>query len=74
MSVAAEAPPAVMRIVAALREREDEIVDRGVTAISTQIKAYARIDDPAFMADMRAHVHQHNDALLRSLSRQSPRS
>jgi sugar diacid utilization regulator len=61
-----------MRIVAALRDREDEIVDRGVAAISTQIKAYTRIDDPAFMADMRAHVHQHNDALLRSLARQSP--
>jgi hypothetical protein len=61
-----------MRIVAALRDREDEIVDRGVAAISTQIKAYTRINDPAFMADMRAHVHQHNDALLRSLSRQSP--
>jgi hypothetical protein len=72
VSVAAEAPPAVMRIVAALREREDEIVDRGVRAICTEVKAYTRIDDPAFMADMRQHVHQHNDALLRSLARMSP--
>jgi hypothetical protein len=61
-----------MRIVAALRAREDEIVDRGVKAISTEVKAYTRIDDPAFMADMREHVHQHNDALLRSLARMSP--
>jgi PucR C-terminal helix-turn-helix domain/GGDEF-like domain len=61
-----------MRIVAALRDREDELVDRGVTAICTEIAAYTRIDDPAFLADIRAHVHQHNDALLRSLARQSP--
>jgi sugar diacid utilization regulator len=67
-----EAPEAVTRIVAALREREDEIVAKGIDAIRTQIKAYARIDDPAFLSDMWAHVHQHNDALLRSLARQSP--
>jgi sugar diacid utilization regulator len=72
VSVAAEAPPAVMRIVAALREREDAIVNRGVTAICTEIPAYTRINDPAVLADIREHVHQHNDALLRSLARQSP--
>jgi hypothetical protein len=61
-----------MRIVAALRDREEELVDRGVAAIRAEIPAYTRIDDPAFLADMRDHVHQHNDALLRSLARQSP--
>jgi PucR C-terminal helix-turn-helix domain len=61
-----------MRIVAALRDREDELVDRGVAAIRAEIPAYTRIDDTAFLADMREHVHQHNDALLRSLARQSP--
>jgi sugar diacid utilization regulator len=72
VSVAAEASPAVTRIVAALREREDELVDRGVAAIRAEIPAYTRIEDPAFLADIRDHVHQHNDALLRSLARQSP--
>ena len=67
-----EAPEAVMRIVNAMRERQDEIVDKGVTAIRTEIKAYARLDDPAFFADVREHVYIHNDALLRSLARQSP--
>jgi sugar diacid utilization regulator len=72
VSVAAEASPAVMRIVAALRDREDELVDRGVAAIRAEIPAYTGIEDPAFVADIRDHVHQHNDALLRSLARQSP--
>jgi sugar diacid utilization regulator len=61
-----------MRIVAALRDREDELVDRGVAAIRAEIPAYTGIEDPAFVADIRDHVHQHNDALLRSLARQSP--
>jgi PucR C-terminal helix-turn-helix domain len=61
-----------MRIVAELRDREDELVDRGVAAIRTEIPAYTRIDDPAFLADVREHVRQHNDALLLSLARQSP--
>jgi sugar diacid utilization regulator len=68
-----EAPPeAVRRIVDALRAREDEIVARGVHAIRTQIPSYIGLDDPAFLADMWTHVHQHNDALIRSLERQSP--
>lgn len=61
-----------MRIVAALKDREDELVDRGVAAIRAEIPAYTRIEDPTFLADIRDHVHQHNDALLRSLARQSP--
>jgi hypothetical protein len=61
-----------MRIVAELRDREDELVDRGVAAIRNEIPAYTRIDDPAFLADVREHVRQHNDALLLSLARQSP--
>jgi PucR C-terminal helix-turn-helix domain/GGDEF-like domain len=66
-------PAAVMRIVEALRDRQDELVDKGGQAICTQIKAYtALIDDPAFMADMRSHVDIHHGALLRSLERQRP--
>jgi hypothetical protein len=37
-----------------------------------EIPAYARTDDPAFLADVWEHVKLHNDALLRSLERQSP--
>ena len=61
-----------MRIVDALRERQDEIIAKGIAAMRREIPAYARIDDPAFLADMWDHVQLHNDALLRSLERQSP--
>jgi hypothetical protein len=67
-----EAPAAVMRIVDALRERQDEIIATGIEAIRREIPAYARNDDPAFLADVRDHVKLHNDALLASLERQSP--
>jgi PucR C-terminal helix-turn-helix domain/GGDEF-like domain len=61
-----------MRIVDALRSREDEIVAKGIDAMRREIKSYSRIDDPAMLADIWDHVHRHNDALLRSLERQSP--
>jgi hypothetical protein len=67
-----EAPEAVMRIVDALRERQDEIIAKGIEAMRREIPAYARTDDPAFLADVWDHVKLHNDALLRSLERQSP--
>jgi sugar diacid utilization regulator len=67
-----QAPEAVMRIVDALRERQDEIVAKGIAAMRREIASYARNDDPAFLADVWEHVKLHNDALLRSLERQSP--
>jgi DNA-binding PucR family transcriptional regulator len=71
-AVAVETPDAVMCIVRALEERKDEIVDKGVAAIRTHVKAYTRLDDAAFVADMREHVYTHNEAILQSLARQSP--
>jgi hypothetical protein len=71
-ALAGEAPEAVTRIVDALRERQDEIIARGIEAMRREIPAYARNDDPAFLADVWDHVKLHNDALIRSLERQSP--
>jgi sugar diacid utilization regulator len=70
--LAEQAPEAVMRIVDALRERQDEIIAKGIAAMRREIPAYARNEDPAFLADVWDHVRLHNDALLRSLERQSP--
>jgi hypothetical protein len=67
-----ETPAAAMRIVHALRERQDEIIARGIAAMRREIPSYARHDDPAFLADVWDHVKLHNDALLRSLERRSP--
>jgi hypothetical protein len=61
-----------MRIVHALRERQDEIIATGIAAMRREIPSYARHDDTAFLADVWDHVKLHNDALLRSLERQSP--
>jgi PucR C-terminal helix-turn-helix domain/GGDEF-like domain len=71
-ALAGQAPEAVTRIVHALRERQDEIIAKGIAAMRREIPAYARQDDPAFLADVWDHVKLHNDALIRSLERQSP--
>jgi PucR C-terminal helix-turn-helix domain/GGDEF-like domain len=70
--LAEQAPDAVMRIVDALRAREDEIIAKGIEAMRREIPAYARNDDPAFLSDVWDHVKLHNDALILSLERQSP--
>jgi hypothetical protein len=59
-------------IVKSLRERQDEIVDRGVERIRSEIRAYAKIRDPRFVADVREHVYLHHDALLRSVAEGRP--
>jgi hypothetical protein len=71
-ALAGQAPEAVTRIVHALRERQDEIIAKGIAAMRREIPSYARQDDPAFLADVWDHVKLHNDALIRSLERQSP--
>jgi sugar diacid utilization regulator len=54
-------------ILDALRARQDELVDVGVHRIRTEIAGYAEISDPAFFADVRTHVSQEHDALIRSI-------
>ena len=73
VSVAAEASPAVMRIVAALRDREDELVDKGRG--DAEIPAYTRIDDPA-LADMgtRPPAQRRRCAAWPGRARSQPRS
>jgi PucR C-terminal helix-turn-helix domain/GGDEF-like domain len=67
-----KAPEAVMRIVETLRERQDEIIAKGIEAMRREIPAYARNDDPAFLSDVWEHVKLHNDALIASIERQRP--
>jgi hypothetical protein len=54
--------------VEALRARQGELVDEGVHAIRGAIPSYAGIADPAFVADVRAHLQAHHVALLRSIA------
>jgi sugar diacid utilization regulator len=67
MEVAAVDPSAMEQLAAVLSAREDELVDEGVRRIR-EIPAYARITDKAFLADVRQHVAQHHEALVRSIA------
>jgi sugar diacid utilization regulator len=58
---------ALRRMVDALRARQDELVDEGVRRIRTEIPGYAAISDRAFVEDVRAHVAQEHEALIRSI-------
>jgi hypothetical protein len=59
-------------LVAVLRARQDELVEEGVRRIRTEIPAYARVEDPAFVEDVRRHVAAHHEQLVRSLARGRP--
>src|SRR5262249_22980114 len=62
----------VEELVAVLRARQDELVEEGVRRIRTEIAAYARVEDPAFVEDVRRHVAAHHEQLVRSLARGRP--
>ena len=61
-------PDPIARLVEALLMRQDELVEEGIRAIRRSIPSYARIDDPLFVADVRAHLLAHHVALLRSIA------
>jgi PucR C-terminal helix-turn-helix domain len=62
----------VEELVAVLRARQDELVEEGVRRIRTEIPAYARVEDPAFVEDVHRHVAAHHEQLVRSLARGRP--
>jgi hypothetical protein len=61
-------PGSMSYLTAALRARQPELVDESVRAIRASIRAYAQIQDPAFAADVSAHLQAHHEAILRSIS------
>jgi hypothetical protein len=63
---------ALDQIVEALRARQVELVDCGVERIFTEIPAYARSAQPAFLAAVREHVDVHHDAVIRSVAARRP--
>ena len=65
---------ALQTILDALRARQEELVDEGVRRIRGEIAGYAAISDPVFIADVRTHVSQEHDALIRSIERGRPLS
>lgn len=69
-----ETTAALRAMLAVLRTRQDELVDEGVHRIRTEIPGYAAISDPTFIADVRLHVAQEHDALIRSIELGRPLS
>jgi sugar diacid utilization regulator len=67
MEVAAVDPGAMDQLVLVLTERQNELVEEGVRRIR-EIPAYARVTDEAFLADVRRHVTEHHEALVRSIA------
>jgi sugar diacid utilization regulator len=59
-------------VVAALEARRDELAEETLRQIRAESPAYARVEDPALLADVTAHVAENHDALRRSLARGGP--
>ena len=55
-------------LIDALTVRRDEIIEKGLHRIRTEIPEYRAIVDPAFVDDVRQHVALHHDALMRSVA------
>jgi hypothetical protein len=58
----------IVRLIDELRSRTPNLIDEGLRAIRAAIPAYARIEDPAFAADVRAQLEAHHEAILRSIA------
>jgi hypothetical protein len=59
-------------LIEVLEARRDEVIDRGVHRIRTEIPEYRSIVDPAFVEDVRTHVALHHDAMTRSVAAGRP--
>jgi sugar diacid utilization regulator len=59
-------------LIDALQARRDEVVEKGVTRIRTEIPEYRAIVDPGFVEDVREHVALHHDAMMRSVAAGHP--
>jgi PucR C-terminal helix-turn-helix domain/GGDEF-like domain len=63
---------ALDQIVGALRARQAELVELGVRRIFSEIPAYAKLEQPAFVVDVREHVALHHDAVVCSVAARRP--
>jgi sugar diacid utilization regulator len=59
-------------LIDALTARRDETIEKGLHRIRTEIAEYRAIVDPAFVDDVRAHVAQHHDLMMRSVAEGHP--
>ena len=58
---------AVARILARLRSQIEKLTDDAMGEIFAGIPAYETTVDPAFVRDVREHVHEHYEAVISGL-------
>jgi sugar diacid utilization regulator len=64
--------PGRAAVLRRLRERTAEFVDETVRRVWRDIPSYTAVRDPAFRADVAAHVHAHHETVLRILEADAP--
>jgi DNA-binding Lrp family transcriptional regulator len=67
-----EEPDPIAGLIDALTVRRDETIEKGLHRIRTEIPEYRAIVDPAFVDDVRRHVAQHHDLMMRSVAEGHP--
>jgi sugar diacid utilization regulator len=67
-------PDPLAGLIEALTARREEVIEKGLYRIRTEIPEYRAIVDPAFVEDVRQHVALHHDALMRSVAEGRPLS
>jgi sugar diacid utilization regulator len=66
------APDPLTGLIDALALRREEIIEKGLHRIRTEIPEYRAIVDPAFVDDVRRHVALHHDLMTRSVATGHP--
>ena len=66
------APEPLTGLIDALTLRREEIIEKGLHRIRTEIAEYRAIVDPVFVDDVRQHVALHHDLMMRSVAAGHP--
>jgi sugar diacid utilization regulator len=61
-------PDPLAGLIDALTARREEVIEKGLHRIRTEIPEYRAIVDPAFVDDVRKHVALHHDLMMRSVA------
>jgi sugar diacid utilization regulator len=59
-------------LIEALTARREEVIEKGLHRMRTEIPEYRAIVDPAFIEDVRRHIALHHEAMVRSVAAGRP--
>jgi sugar diacid utilization regulator len=69
---ALEEPDPLAGLIDALTARREEVIEKGLHRMRTEIAEYRAIVDPAFVEDVRRHIALHHEAMVRSVAAGRP--